>query len=269
MSSLSIFLSIIAALSIGAMSPGPSFVLVSRIAMSRSRLDGLAASLGMGVGGVAFSVLALAGLTTLLSHFGWLYLGLKVAGGTYLVFIAFRIWRGAREPLHVGDAGSDRRALGRSFATALLTQISTQRRSLSMQASLLRCCRKPSRLVSSLQCRLASLRLKPAGTRLWRSHFRPHIRDDFTSLPRHRSTVWPGQSWLASACNSSPPGWPAAEVSWCCWGRYRRYPWPQAFARNSVAIASSADRRHWHRPAAAKALRAQSSPPQGTGPEGQ
>ncbi|MDQ0562838.1 threonine/homoserine/homoserine lactone efflux protein [Rhizobium mesoamericanum] len=124
MSSLSIFLSIIAALSIGAMSPGPSFVLVSRIAMSRSRLDGLAAALGMGVGGVAFSVLALAGLTTLLSHFGWLYLGLKVAGGAYLVCIAFRIWRGAREPLHVGDAGSDRRALGRSFATALLTQIS-------------------------------------------------------------------------------------------------------------------------------------------------
>ncbi len=124
MSSLSIFLTIIAALSIGAMSPGPSFVLVSRIAMSRSRLDGLAAALGMGIGGVAFSVLALAGLTALLSQFEWLYLALKVAGGAYLVFIALRIWRGAREPIHVGDAGSDHRALARSFTTALLTQIS-------------------------------------------------------------------------------------------------------------------------------------------------
>ncbi|OWV96439.1 threonine transporter [Rhizobium sp. R72] len=124
MSSLSIFLSIIAALSIGAMSPGPSFVLVSRIAMSRSRLDGLAAALGMGVGGVAFSVLALAGLTALLSQFEWLYLALKVAGGAYLVYIALKIWRGAREPIHVGDAGSDRRALPRSFTTALLTQVS-------------------------------------------------------------------------------------------------------------------------------------------------
>lgn len=124
MSSLSIFLSIIAALSIGAMSPGPSFVLVSRIAMSRSRLDGLAAALGMGIGGVAFSVLALAGLTALLSQFEWLYLALKVAGGAYLVYIALKIWRGAREPIHVGDAGSDHRALARSFTTALLTQIS-------------------------------------------------------------------------------------------------------------------------------------------------
>ncbi|MDP9807262.1 threonine/homoserine/homoserine lactone efflux protein [Rhizobium tibeticum] len=124
MSSTSIFLSIIAALSIGAMSPGPSFVVVSRIAMSRSRLDGLAAALGMGIGGVAFSVLALAGLTALLSQFEWLYLALKVAGGAYLVYIAFRIWRGAREPIHVGDAASDHRALARSFTTALLTQVS-------------------------------------------------------------------------------------------------------------------------------------------------
>ncbi|EJL52049.1 MULTISPECIES: LysE family translocator [unclassified Rhizobium] len=124
MSSLSIFLSIIAALSIGAISPGPSFVLVSRIAMSRSRLDGLAAALGMGIGGVAFSILALAGLTALLSQFEWLYLVLKVAGGAYLVYMAFKIWRGAREPIHVGDAGSDRRALARSFTTALLTQVS-------------------------------------------------------------------------------------------------------------------------------------------------
>ncbi|MBB3542402.1 MULTISPECIES: LysE family translocator [unclassified Rhizobium] len=124
MSSASIFLSIIAALSIGAMSPGPSFVLVSRIAMSRSRLDGLAAALGMGIGGVAFSVLALAGLTALLAQFEWLYLALKVAGGAYLVYIAVRIWRGAREPIRIGDAGSDNRALARSFATALLTQLS-------------------------------------------------------------------------------------------------------------------------------------------------
>jgi len=124
MSSVSIFLSIIAALSIGAMSPGPSFVLVSRIAMSRSRLDGLAAALGMGIGGVAFSALALAGLTALLAQFEWLYLALKVAGGAYLVYIALKIWRGAREPLHIGDAASDHRSLTRSFTTALLTQLS-------------------------------------------------------------------------------------------------------------------------------------------------
>lgn len=124
MSSLSVFLSIIAALSIGAMSPGPSFVLVSRIAISRSRLDGLAAALGMGAGGVVFSILALAGLTALLSQFAWLYLLLKVAGGAYLVYIAVNIWRSAKEPLEVSETATSHRAFGRSFAGAMLTQLS-------------------------------------------------------------------------------------------------------------------------------------------------
>ncbi|QKK25486.1 LysE family translocator [Rhizobium hidalgonense] len=124
MSSAGVFISIMAALAVGAMSPGPSFVVVSRIAISRSRLDGLAAALGMGAGGVIFAVLALAGLTALLSQFEWLYILLKVAGGAYLIYIAVNIWRGAAQPLEVSDAGDSHRAPRRSFTTALLTQLS-------------------------------------------------------------------------------------------------------------------------------------------------
>ncbi len=124
MSSLSVFLSILATLSIGAMSPGPSFVLVSRIAVSRSRVDGLAAAAGMGLGGVLFSILALAGLTALLSQFGWLYLALKIMGGLYLAYIAYRIWRGAGDALEIGETAAANRAVGRSFMTAFLTQVS-------------------------------------------------------------------------------------------------------------------------------------------------
>src|SRR3979409_1563921 len=51
---------ILAALLMGAMSPGPSFVLVARNAIGLSRTDGLATALGMGVGGVFFSGIALA-----------------------------------------------------------------------------------------------------------------------------------------------------------------------------------------------------------------
>ncbi|EJZ21961.1 LysE family translocator [Rhizobium sp. Pop5] len=124
MSTAGIFISIMAALVVGAMSPGPSFVVVSRIAISRSRLDGLAAAVGMGVGGVVFAGLALAGLTALLSEFEWLYILLKVAGGAYLVYIAVNIWKGAARPLEVSNAVRDRRAPARSFLTALLTQLS-------------------------------------------------------------------------------------------------------------------------------------------------
>ncbi|ARM86599.1 threonine efflux protein RhtC [Rhizobium sp. CIAT894] len=124
MSSTGVFISIMAALAVGAMSPGPSFVVVSRIAISRSRLDGLAAALGMGAGGVVFAVLALAGLTALLSQFEWLYVLLKVAGGAYLIYIAVNIWKGAAQPLEVSDAVHSRRAPRLSFTTALLTQLS-------------------------------------------------------------------------------------------------------------------------------------------------
>ena len=115
MSSLGIFISIISALMIGAMSPGPSFVVVSRIAISRSRFDGLAAALGMGIGGVTFAILALAGLTALLSQFEWLYLVLKIAGGAYLIYIAIAIWKGASEPLALSGDIAGKSTPARSF----------------------------------------------------------------------------------------------------------------------------------------------------------
>ncbi|WP_454853334.1 LysE family translocator [Rhizobium binxianense] len=124
MTSAGIFVSIIAALMVGAMSPGPSFVVVSRIAISRSRVDGLVAALGMGLAGVLFAGLALAGLTALLTRFEWLYLVLKIGGGAYLIYIAFNIWKGAKEPLHIAETGHSASALARSFSTAFLTQLS-------------------------------------------------------------------------------------------------------------------------------------------------
>lgn len=121
---LPVFLSILGALLLGAMSPGPSFVLVSRLSISASRPDGLAAAVGMGVGGAMFAGLALVGLTALLMQVTWLYLGLKIAGGAYLIYLGFRIWRGASEPLAVSAGDAVGRNLPRSFAVALMTQLS-------------------------------------------------------------------------------------------------------------------------------------------------
>ena len=100
-------------------------MLVARISIARSRRDGLAAALAMGVGGVILGGLALLGLRTLLMQAGWLYLGLKVAGGTYLLYLGLRLWRGASEAIAVEDAGERAAAQPvRSFAIALATQLS-------------------------------------------------------------------------------------------------------------------------------------------------
>ncbi|GGK44260.1 LysE family translocator [Salinarimonas ramus] len=119
-----VLVAITGALLIGAVSPGPSFVLVSRIAVTGSRMDGLAAAIGMGLGGAIFAVIALLGLITVLEQVGWLYAGLRLAGGIYLVYLGIRIWRGASQPLETLDAAAARPAsTTRSMMLGFVTQI--------------------------------------------------------------------------------------------------------------------------------------------------
>lgn len=62
-------LAITGALIAGAMSPGPSFLFVARNSIALSRNHGLATALGMGLGSLIFTVLALMGLQAIFC--GW------------------------------------------------------------------------------------------------------------------------------------------------------------------------------------------------------
>lgn len=118
-------LGILGALTIGVVSPGPSFVLVARVAAALSRRDGVAAAIGMGVGGVIFGGLALLGLQAALAQVGWLYIGLKLLGGLYLLYLAIMLWRGAAGPIVIPTAsGRPVAGLARSFWLGLATQLS-------------------------------------------------------------------------------------------------------------------------------------------------
>lgn len=119
-------LGIAVALIFGAMSPGPSFILVARTSVAVSRRDGLAAALGMGVGGVLFSAIALLGLLAILTAIPLFHVVLKILGGAYLVYLGYRIFRGAKQPLvleNVSIQGHSTQAW-RSFLLGLTTQIS-------------------------------------------------------------------------------------------------------------------------------------------------
>lgn len=125
-------LSIAGAVMIGAMSPGPSFVLVVRTSIALSRRAGLATALGMGIGGMTFAALALLGLQAVIARVGWLYLTLKVAGGVYLIYLAIRIWRGAKQPLSL-EVPTVATAIGfrRSFLIGLATQLSNPKTAIA------------------------------------------------------------------------------------------------------------------------------------------
>jgi threonine/homoserine/homoserine lactone efflux protein len=123
MSAHAALFAILGALFIGAMSPGPSFVFVVRTAVARSRADGLAAAVGMGVGAMTFGALALVGLHTLMNEAAGLYWALKIAGGLYLIYLAIVIWRHAGASLAL-DGAIGRNGLAKSFGLALATQLS-------------------------------------------------------------------------------------------------------------------------------------------------
>jgi threonine/homoserine/homoserine lactone efflux protein len=125
MTSQAAIATILGALLIGAMSPGPSFLVVARNSIGLSRNDGLATAVGMGIGGVFFSGIALLGLYTVLAAVQWLYVSLKVAGGLYLIYIAVKIWRGAKAPLSFDGLETQVRVdARRSLWVGLSTQLS-------------------------------------------------------------------------------------------------------------------------------------------------
>jgi threonine/homoserine/homoserine lactone efflux protein len=125
MQELSALAGVLAALTVGVISPGPSFVMVARTAVSSSRSNGLAAALGMGTGGVLFALGALLGLQAVLLAVPSLYLVFKVAGGIYLAYLGFRIWSSAKQPLVVqGNLSGGSASLPRSLALGFVTQVS-------------------------------------------------------------------------------------------------------------------------------------------------
>lgn len=157
MQELTAIIGITTALAIGAASPGPSFVMVARMAASSTRGNGLCAALGMGIGGLAFAVASLLGLHGLLLAVPSLYWTLKIAGGLYLAHLGVRIWRGAKSPLigAMPEKPTESTAAVRSLAIGLATQLSNPKTAIvyaSVFAAFL-----PSNASSAFNLAIASL----------------------------------------------------------------------------------------------------------------
>lgn len=102
-------------------SPGPSFLITARTAVSRSRLDGIKVALGLGAGTVIWASAAVLGLHVLFAQFPPLYFAMKLAGALFLLWIAYMIFIHAAEPISLeGGEGAG----ASPFLKGFLTQIS-------------------------------------------------------------------------------------------------------------------------------------------------
>lgn len=116
--------SITIALMLGAMSPGPSFVHVVRISVSKSRQHGLFTALGTGTGAAILGLLAVMGLQAVLLAVPSAYLILKIGGGLYLLWLAYKILKHAKEPVDVDQADKPMMSYAQAYRLGLLTQLS-------------------------------------------------------------------------------------------------------------------------------------------------
>lgn len=135
MESYASLIGICAALTVGVISPGPSFVMIARTAMASTRAEGVGAAIGMGLGGTLFAIAALLGLQGILLAVPILFIALKVLGGLYLAYLGFKIWRGAASPLLISpkanDAtNTDTTSLRKSMLLGFTTQVSNPKTSI-------------------------------------------------------------------------------------------------------------------------------------------
>jgi threonine/homoserine/homoserine lactone efflux protein len=116
---------------VGAMSPGPSFLVVAQNSLAKSRAHGIATAAGTGLGVSIFAVLASLGVTTLIEKVPSIYMAFKIFGGAYLLYLAYRIWSGAKQALPApDDQSSEQGSLLKSFLMGLVTQTSNPKTAL-------------------------------------------------------------------------------------------------------------------------------------------
>jgi len=80
-----------------AITPGPGIFYVAARALAGGRAEGMASSLGTGLGGLVHVVAGSVGVSAIILSSAELFAALKLVGAAYLVWLGFRTFRSARQ----------------------------------------------------------------------------------------------------------------------------------------------------------------------------
>ncbi|MCB2053844.1 MAG: LysE family transporter [Geminicoccaceae bacterium] len=114
-----------AAFFLGIASPGPNVLAVIGTSMSVGRSSGIALALGVALGSFTWAVLTALGLSAILASYAWALHAIKVVGGVYLLWLAFKSFRSAaaRHDIEAGAFAGERRTrlgyLGRGYVVQM------------------------------------------------------------------------------------------------------------------------------------------------------
>lgn len=87
------------ALWVAIVSPGPALLTAIHTTLTAGRAAGIATGCGLGIVASAWTMTALLGFDIVFSLFPGAYFAAKLVGGAYLLYIAYKMWRGARDPV--------------------------------------------------------------------------------------------------------------------------------------------------------------------------
>lgn len=111
-------------------SPGQSFLFVTRTAMTNGRMPALTATAGMAV---------------ILQQAAWAYTLLRIAGGLYLIYLAIMIWRHAPAAIDIGSHKKQDASHFAGLRNGFLIQIANPKVVVSSARFSLRYCRRMRR----------------------------------------------------------------------------------------------------------------------------
>ncbi|MGR3484682.1 MAG: LysE family translocator [Paracoccaceae bacterium] len=98
--------------------PGPALLIAMRNTVAGGRRAGIATGAGLATVAALWTLAALSGLDVIFTILPAAYAVMKAAGAAYLLWIAYRLWRGAGGPVEAEAAPS-----GRAFRSGALVNL--------------------------------------------------------------------------------------------------------------------------------------------------
>ncbi|KJF70116.1 LysE family translocator [Agrobacterium arsenijevicii] len=120
------------AFALGMFSPGPNILSVIGTSMTVSRKAGLALAMGISAGSFCWASMTAIGLTALIAAYASVLTLIKIVGGLYLLWLAFKAFRSAAstEPT-VGSSGLASGSLHTFFLRGLTIQMTNPKAALT------------------------------------------------------------------------------------------------------------------------------------------
>ena len=106
-----------------AVSPGPAVFAIMTTAMAHGRRDGLVLTAGILTGSAAWGLVALFGLVSMLESLGDLLVWVRIAGGAYLLWLAWKAFRAAMAPAQLRSAATDTSSPMRLYLSGLFIHL--------------------------------------------------------------------------------------------------------------------------------------------------